>query len=76
MGSILAGAAVSIPVLSLDYVYKNEPRGSFGVGRLIDKSYLNSIGWRGIRLRKANLEKSLRQVVEMVHKNGAPISHP
>jgi alpha-beta hydrolase superfamily lysophospholipase/SAM-dependent methyltransferase len=59
--------------LSLDYVYKNAPRGSFGVGRLIDKSYLNSIGWRGIRLRKANLEKSLRQVVEMVHKNGAPI---
>src|ERR1700719_2823929 len=26
--------------LSLDYVYKNEPRGSLGVGRLIDKSYL------------------------------------
>ena len=30
--------------LSLDYVYKNEPRGVTGIGRLIDKSYLNSIG--------------------------------
>ena len=53
--------------LSLDYVYKNEPRGSFGVGRLIDKSYLNSIGWRGIRQRKANLERALRTVIQKVH---------
>src|SRR5215831_8806190 len=40
--------------LSLDYVYKNEPTGWSPLGRLIDKSYLNSIGWRGIRQRKAN----------------------
>ena len=59
--------------LSLDYVYKNQPRGVTGIGRLIDKSYLNSIGWRGIRLRKANLEKALRQVIEKVHKSGAPV---
>jgi SAM-dependent methyltransferase len=59
--------------LSLDYVYENAPRGSFGVGRLIDKSYLNSIGWRGIRQRKTNLEKSLRQVIDRVHKSGAPV---
>jgi len=37
--------------LSLDYVYKNQPRGTTPVGRLIDKLYLNSIGWRGIRQR-------------------------
>jgi len=43
--------------LSLDYVYKNEAGGVMGVGRLIDKSYLNSPGWRGVRQRKANLEK-------------------
>ena len=47
--------------LSLDYVYRNQPRGAMGLGRLIDKSYLNSIGWRGIRQRKANLEKALRR---------------
>ncbi|HEY4638925.1 MAG TPA: bifunctional alpha/beta hydrolase/class I SAM-dependent methyltransferase, partial [Candidatus Udaeobacter sp.] len=42
--------------LSLDYVYRNEPHGWSAVGRLIDKSYLNSIGWRGIRQRKTNLK--------------------
>src|SRR6516164_1617662 len=44
--------------LSLDYVYKNEPTGWSPLGRLIDKSYLHSIGWRGIRRRKANLNKT------------------
>src|SRR5918996_1459917 len=33
--------------LSLDYVYKNEPHGWRALGRLIDKTYLNSIGWGG-----------------------------
>src|SRR5438876_8053507 len=50
--------------LSLDYVYENKPRGSLGVGRLIDQSYLNSIGWRGIRQRKANLKNALRNVLK------------
>jgi alpha-beta hydrolase superfamily lysophospholipase len=59
--------------LSLDYVYQNEPRGSFGVGRLIDKSYLNSIGWRGIRQRKTNLESALKTVIEKVHGQGRPV---
>ncbi len=53
--------------LSLDYVYRNEPRGSIGLGRLIDKSYLNSIGWRGIRQRKVNLEAALQRVIEKLH---------
>jgi alpha-beta hydrolase superfamily lysophospholipase/SAM-dependent methyltransferase len=56
--------------LSLDYVYENKPRGSLGVGRLIDKSYLNSIGWRGIRQRKANLKYALRSVIETLHREG------
>src|SRR6266436_266733 len=59
--------------LSLDYVYKNQPRGTLGLGRLIDKSYLNSIGWRGIRQRKANLKNALRNVIEKVHKEGRPV---
>ena len=49
--------------LSLDYVYKNDPHGWSALGRLIDKSYLNSIGWRGIRQRKANLENVLRDLI-------------
>jgi alpha-beta hydrolase superfamily lysophospholipase/SAM-dependent methyltransferase len=59
--------------LSLDYVYKNVPSGVMGVGRLIDKSYLNSIGWRGIRQRKANLEKALQDVIKKVHGEGRPV---
>ena len=59
--------------LSLDYVYENKPRGLLGVGRLIDKSYLNSIGWCGIRQRKANLKNALRNVIEKLHKQGRPV---
>ena len=42
---------------SLDYVYENAPRGSLLVGKLIDRVYLGSPGWRGIRARKANLKE-------------------
>src|SRR6266853_763430 len=59
--------------LSLDYVYKNQPRGTTPVGRLIDKSYLNSIGWRGIRQRRVHLEKSLKNAIENTHRNGCPV---
>jgi alpha-beta hydrolase superfamily lysophospholipase/SAM-dependent methyltransferase len=60
--------------LSLDYVYENQPRGAMGLGRLIDKSYLNSPGWRGIRQRKLNLEKSLKHVIENVRAEGRDVS--
>ena len=59
--------------LSLDYVYENKPRGSLGVGRLVDKWYLNTIGWRGIRQRKANLKNALRNVIKLLHSEGRPI---
>ena len=59
--------------LSLDYVYKNQPHGTTSVGRLIDKSYLNSIGWRGIRQRRTHLEKSLKNAIERTHRNGRPV---
>src|SRR5204862_1567730 len=58
---------------SLDYVYKNEPHGWTALGRVIDKSYLNSIGWRGIRQRKANLNKTLRDLVLRVHRENRPV---
>jgi alpha-beta hydrolase superfamily lysophospholipase/SAM-dependent methyltransferase len=56
--------------LSLDYVYENKARGWSRFGRLIDKSYLNSIGWRGIRQRKVNLKNALRNVIENLHREG------
>lgn len=58
--------------LSLDYVYKNDPHGWSGFGRLIDKSYLNSIGWRGIRQRKANLESVLRNLILRLRRENRP----
>ena len=59
--------------LSLDYVYRNEPTGWSPLGRLIDKSYLNSIGWRGIRQRKGNLNKTLRDLIVKVHRENDPV---
>ena len=59
--------------LSLDYVYKNRPTGLGAVGRLIDKSYLNSLGWQGIRQRKANLEKALRDLIGKVHRENRTV---
>jgi SAM-dependent methyltransferase len=50
--------------ISLDYVYENLPQGLSPVGRLIDAAYLNAIGWRGIRQRKANLKVALQRTIE------------
>ncbi len=40
---------------TLDYVYRNQARGALGLGRLIDRGYLDAVGWRGIRVRKQHL---------------------
>lgn len=48
----------------LDYVYRNEPNGRLGVGRLIDRVYLNSVGWRAIRARRELLTEILRSEIE------------
>lgn len=44
----------------LDYVYRNRPGGVFPLGVLTDWIYLNTIGWRAIRARKALLQDILR----------------
>jgi alpha-beta hydrolase superfamily lysophospholipase len=44
---------------TLDYVYRNEARGVPVLGTIIDRNYLNAIGWRGIRQRKINVEELL-----------------
>jgi alpha-beta hydrolase superfamily lysophospholipase/SAM-dependent methyltransferase len=59
--------------LSLDYVYRNKPHGGSALGRVIDKAYLNSIGWRGIRQRKANLNKTLRDLILEMHRDNCPV---
>lgn len=59
--------------VTLDYVYENRPQGTTPLGRLIDRSYLNSIGWRGIRQRRTNLERVLRQTIQRTHVAGRPV---
>lgn len=59
--------------VTLDYVYENRPQGITPLGRLIDRSYLNSIGWRGIRIRRTHLEQVLRTRIEQVHAAGQPV---
>ena len=44
----------------LDYVYRNRPGGRWGIGVLADWVYLNTVGWRAIRARKALLQEVLR----------------
>jgi alpha-beta hydrolase superfamily lysophospholipase/SAM-dependent methyltransferase len=58
---------------TLDYVYENRSRGITPLGRLIDRNYLNSIGWRGIRERKVNLQKILRATIADVHDGNRPV---
>jgi alpha-beta hydrolase superfamily lysophospholipase/SAM-dependent methyltransferase len=58
---------------TLDYVYENRPRGTTFVGRMIDRNYLGSIGWRGIRVRRAHLEQALRETIERTQSEGMPV---
>jgi alpha-beta hydrolase superfamily lysophospholipase len=58
---------------TLDYVYRNQPSGITPIGKLIDWFYLNAPGWRGIRVRKQNLEKLLKQAIEALRANGRPV---
>ncbi len=58
---------------SLDYVYDNKPRGNLLVGKVIDYFYLNAIGWRGIRQRRACMNQALRFAVKQVREAGMPL---
>jgi alpha-beta hydrolase superfamily lysophospholipase/SAM-dependent methyltransferase len=58
---------------TLDYVYRNSPSGLGPLGRLIDKVYLQSIGWRGIRQRKIHLEELLRATMARIVRRGMPV---
>jgi alpha-beta hydrolase superfamily lysophospholipase/SAM-dependent methyltransferase len=52
---------------TLDYVYANRAQGLTPLGRLIDRAYLDSIGWRGIRQRRIHLVGALRRTIQAVH---------
>jgi alpha-beta hydrolase superfamily lysophospholipase/SAM-dependent methyltransferase len=59
--------------VTLDYVYENRPQGTTPLGRLMDRAYLNSIGWRGIRQRRVHLQRALRSTIAQTHAAGRPV---
>jgi alpha-beta hydrolase superfamily lysophospholipase len=58
---------------TLDYVYGNKPSGITPLGRLIDWFYLNSIGWRGIRIRRQGVESFLKDAIARLRASGRPV---
>lgn len=58
---------------TLDFVYLNETESPNFLGKMIDKQYLNAIGWRGIRVRKENIELLLNKYAEILIKNRKPV---
>ena len=50
--------------LSLDHVYANRAGGITPLGRLIDRTYLSSVGWRGIRQRKVHLKELINLAID------------
>ena len=58
---------------TLDYVYRNQAQGAPLIGKMIDRTYLDSIGWRGIRVRKTHVEELLRKAFARVHAGGLPL---
>lgn len=48
----------------LEYVYRNQPSGKTLLGKVIDRAYLNSQGWQGIREREQILKRVLQQTIQ------------
>jgi alpha-beta hydrolase superfamily lysophospholipase len=58
---------------TLDYIYRNQPHGITPLGKLIDWFYLNAIGWRGIRVRKQNIERLLLDAMSRLRAERRPV---
>jgi len=59
--------------VTLDHVYANQAEGKFGIGELIDRNYLDAIGWRGIRQRKVNMMQSVQKKIDTLQKEGKEV---
>ncbi len=58
---------------TLDYVYRDHPAGRTPLGRMFDAAYLDSIGWRGIRVRRRHLEEMLAEAFARLEAAGRPV---
>lgn len=52
---------------TLDFVYRDQSESQNALGKIIDRQYLNAIGWRGIRVRKQNIEALLTKYASKLH---------
>lgn len=58
---------------TLDYVYENDARGLTPLGRVVDRIFLEAIGWRGIRQRKLHLEELIGSCLATLKATGRPV---
>src|SRR5262249_21205597 len=58
---------------TLDYVYRNQAGGATPIRRLVDRGYINSTGWRGIRRRKDNVVQALLDSFMKLRAAGMPV---
>lgn len=78
IGTLSEGMALGLKYgfdsgISLDYVYHNQAKGKFGIGKVIDKGYLEAIGWRGIRIRKQHLLTLLEKKIQDIQSSGRKV---
>lgn len=59
--------------VTLDYVYKNIPSGVGMLGKISDKNYLESIGWKGIRQRKVHVIETIREKINQLQREGKAV---
>lgn len=58
---------------SLDYVYDNEAKGKLPFGPMIDRGYLDAVGWKGIRDRRTHLAAMLKERADRLLAAGEPV---
>ena len=54
---------------------RTKPRGIGPLGRMIDRTFLDAIGWRGIRQRKLHLEELIARRAAALKAAGQPRAH-
>jgi alpha-beta hydrolase superfamily lysophospholipase len=58
---------------TLDYVYRNQANGITPLGKMIDRNYLDSIGWQGIRVRKVHVELAIAAAAQRLAAQKRPV---
>lgn len=78
LGTLAAGIRIGLESgfdsgQSLDYVYRNQAHGRLLLGKLIDRGYLDAIGWRGVRVRRQHLALAIAKAIEQLRSDDLPV---